>query len=104
MKYVLEFGVRGGAHVDNEVISTRAQAERLARRLVMVFSNDPSVCGACPNDWIFSKPGRRLTWKNDTHFVAISKLDGQMRGSASGGLWRKPTGPELLSGSVSEHF
>jgi hypothetical protein len=40
MKYVLEFGVRGGAYVDNVIVPTRDLAETMARRLVMMLSND----------------------------------------------------------------
>lgn len=104
MKYVLEFGVRGGAHVDNEVFSTRDQAERMARRLVMVFTNDPHAHGANERDWLFDKHVSRMTWKNKTHFVAVSKLDGKARGPASSGLWRKPESPELLDGQVVPHY
>ena len=101
MKYVLEFGERGGAHVENQIIPTRKLAEELARRLVMVFTNDPHAISASNRDWLFDKHCKRMTWKNATHFVAVSKLDGILRGPASAQLWRKPTGPELLSGTVS---
>jgi hypothetical protein len=104
MKYVIEFGVRGGAHTENQTTNTRDQAERLARSLVAVFTNDPHACGATARDWMFSKHDKRMTWKSQTHFVAVSKLDGVMRGPASAGLWRKPTGPELLEGQVVSHF
>lgn len=104
MKYVLEFGVRGGAHVDNIIVPSRRLAEQMARSLVMVFTNDPHASGATGRDWLISKRGARMTWQSATHFVAISKLDGAPRGSASAGLWRKPYGAELLADTVSEHF
>lgn len=104
MKYVVEFGVRGGVHTENQVMTTRDQAEKLARSLVAVFCNDSRAAGATPRDWLFSKHGTRMTWANETHFVAVSKLDGKPRGPASAGLWRKPAGSELLSGQVCEHF
>jgi hypothetical protein len=104
MKYVIEFGNRGGAHVDNIILPTRELAEKLARCLVMSFENDPHVNGAGSRDWLISKQGRRMSWKSATHFVAISKLDGKPRGSASAGLWRKATGPELLANSVFESY
>ena len=104
MKYVLEFGVRGGAHTENQVLPTRNAAEKMARALVFVFTGDPHANGATARCWTFSKHGRRMTWKNATHYVALSKLDGIPRGPASAGLWRKPTGPELLEGQVCEHY
>ena len=104
MKYIVEFGNRGGAHTENQITNTRDQAEKLARALVMVFCNDPHASGATNRDWLFSKAGRRMTWANETHFVAVSKLDGKSRGPASAFLWRKPPGNELLSGQVCEHF
>lgn len=89
MKYVLEFGVRGGAHTENKVIPTKALAEALARTLVRVFCNDPSATD--PREWVFRPRETRKYWFNSTHFVAVSKLDGVLRGPASSTLWRLPT-------------
>ena len=100
MKYVIEFGVRGGAHTENLIVPTRELAESMARKLVMVFQNDPHANGATARDWLFDKGTVRFTWRSATHFVAVSKLDGVPRGPASGGLWSKPTGPELLECQV----
>ena len=102
MRYVLEFGVRGGAHVENEIVNTREQAERLARRLVMVFTNDPH--GATDRDFVFSKHTTRFIWKSETHFVAVSKLDGKPRGPASATVWREAISPEMLVNTISEYF
>jgi hypothetical protein len=104
MKYCLEFGVRGGAYTENQIVNTRDQAEKLARSLVAVFTNDPHASGATARDWLFSKHDKRMTWKNQSHFVALSKLDGKPRGPASAGLWRKPSGAELLENQVVPHF
>lgn len=104
MKYCVEFGVRGGAYTENQVMHTREQAERLARSLVAVFTNDPHAHGAGVRDWLFDKHVKRMTWKTPTHFVAVSKLDGVPRGPASAALWRKPSAPELLAGEVIPHF
>jgi hypothetical protein len=104
MKYALEFGLRGGAHTENQIVPTRDAVEKMARALVAVFTNDPHACGATARDWLMTKHATRLTWKNATHFVAISKLDGIPRGPASAALWRKPTGPELMDGQVHEHY
>ena len=104
MKDCVEFGVRGGAHTENQIMSTRDQAERLARSLVAVFENDPHANGATARDWLFSKHDTRMTWQSETHFIAVSKLDGIPRGPASAGLWRKATGPSLLTNQVISHF
>jgi hypothetical protein len=104
MKYVLEFGVRGGAHTENQILPTRDAAEKMARALVAVFANDPHGRGATARDWLFSKGVQRMTWTSPTHFVAVSVLDGIPRGPASAGLWRKPSGPELMDGQVREHY
>lgn len=100
--YVLEFGVRGGAHTENVIVPTRKLAEQLARQLVMVFKNDPHAKGAGARDWTFDKYTRRQTWQSSTHFVALSKLDGVPRGPAAAVLWRKPAGPapELMADMV----
>ena len=104
MKYALEFGLRGGAHTENQILPTRDAAEKMARALVSVFSNDPHASGATARDWVMTKHAKRMTWQSAAHFVAISKLDNVPRGPASAGLWRKPTGPELLQGQVCEHY
>lgn len=91
MKYVIEFGVRGGAHTESLIVPTRKLAERLARNLVMVFKNDPHADGARACDWRLTPECERQTWQSATHFVSASKLDGVMRGPASAVLWRKPT-------------
>ena len=104
MKYVIEFGNRGGAHTDNLILNTSDAAKKLAASLVMVFCNDPHAGGALLTDWTFEKHCKRKTWVNKSHFVAVSILDGKPRGAASNGIWRKPIGEELLSGTVSSHY
>lgn len=103
-KYCLEFGVRGGAHTDNVVIPTRALAEKLARCLVMTFKNDPHATGATARDWVMGKHCARQTWQSSKHFVSITRLDGGARGPAAAGLWRKPSGPELMPDLVIDHY
>jgi len=100
MKYCLEFGVRGGAHVENQIIPTQKLAEQLARRLVMTYTNDPHASGARSNDWLFDRHCARMTWQNKTHFVAITRLDGVLRGPASAALWRSPVEDSLLNDTV----
>lgn len=100
MKYVMEFGARGGAHTENFVVPTRKLAEGLAGNLVMVFTKDPRH-RAAGKAWAWWPKGcSRLTWRSASHFVAISKLDGVPRGPASAALWRKPLGPELMNEQV----
>ena len=104
MKYVIEFGNRGGAHTDNLILNTSDAAKKLAASLVMVFCNNPHVAGALLNDWAFEKHCTRKTWVNKSHFVAVSVLDGKPRGPASASLWRKPVEDELLAGTVSSYY
>ncbi len=87
MKYILEFGNRGGAYTENVIVPTRKLAQQIARALVMTFENDPHAIGARRCDWLDIAP--RETWKSEKHFVAVSKLDGAPRGPASAGLWRR---------------
>ena len=100
MKYVLEFGVRGGAHTENLIVPTRKLAQEMARKLVLVFTNDPHNLAAAPMAWRMHPACTRETWQSSTHYISVSKLDGVMRGPASAGLWRKPLGAELLSEHV----
>jgi hypothetical protein len=103
MKYVIEFGVRGGAYTENLVVPTPALAGRIARGLVLAFTNDPHHPAAAPTEWRFPRACPRQSWSSSTHFIAVSKLDGVPRGPASAALWRKPVGPELLAESVIPH-
>jgi hypothetical protein len=100
MKYVIEFGVRGGAHTENLIVPTQKLAQEIARKLVLAFTNDPHHPAAAPIAWHFPRACPRQTWQSPTHYVSVSKLDGIMRGPASATLWRKPTGPEPASGLV----
>jgi hypothetical protein len=86
MKYVVEFGVRGGAHTDNLIVPTQKLAKELANRLVMVFTNDPH-CDQF-QDFAKGRSVRRASWTSSTHFVSVSPLDGVMRGPASNALWK----------------
>ena len=86
MKYVIEFGVRGGAHVDNFVVPTQKLAKELAQHLVTVFTNDQN-CDEF-RDYAKGREIRRASWTSSTHFVSVSPLDGAMRGPASNDLWK----------------
>ena len=104
MKYVIEFGVRGGAHTENYVVNTCAGAEKLAASMVMVFCNSLEAHGAKIEDWAFSRHCKRKTWASETHFVAVSKLDGVMRGPAASILWKKQGGSFIILDSVLNHY
>ena len=88
MKYVIEFGNRGGTYCENLVIPTAALAARLAANLVHVFTNNIGHPSATAASWKLAKNQPRMTWTSATHFVSLSKLDGVMRGPASAELWR----------------
>jgi hypothetical protein len=89
MKYVVEFGVRGGAHVDNLIVPTAALAADIARGVVMTMTNDPHHHAATLTEWRLPRHCERRSWTNATHFVSVSRLDGVPRGPASATLWRK---------------
>lgn len=90
MKYVLEFGNRGGLHTSAEIINTKKCAVKLARSLVMVLTNShPNV------DFNVNKANPRISWSNSTHFVALSVLDGVPRGCASNQLWKIERGENV---------
>ena len=91
MKYVLEFGKREktGRFSDNQIIDTNKQGAKIAASLVWVFSegSDHGVMSN-PKYWELNKDHPRMTWRNETHFVALSRLDGSQQGSAASKLWK----------------
>ena len=89
MKYVLEFGVKSGFHVENVILPSLKLGMQLASGMVCTFANDSFSC--TPQQWIPQHPVsvKRMQWESATHFVALSKLDGVDRGPASAVLWRK---------------
>ena len=89
MKYALEFGAIGGAHTDNCIISTMKEAQTIAASLVFVLTQDYSHPAARRIEWRVSKKNPRISWKNHSHFVALSALDGVPRSPASAQLWKK---------------
>lgn len=88
MKYVIEFGVRGGAHTDNLIVPTAKLAAQLCANLVFVFKNGATDPSTRRTDWQLAKNQPRMTWTSATHFVSLSKLDDVMRGPASAELWK----------------
>ena len=91
MPFVLEFGVKGGAHVDNVVVPTAKLAETLARNLVGVFTNDSMHPAAKVGSWDIFREYRtdREWWESPTHFVCVSRLGRTLEGPASATLWKR---------------
>jgi len=85
-KVVLEFGIRGGYHIDNAVIPSAQLAGKLAAGLINTFSGDDSQISSA--DWVVSRKMPRKSWTSNTHFVSVTRLDGVARGSASASLWK----------------
>lgn len=86
-KYVLEFGKRGRSHTDNIVFSTELDARQVAANFVRCVGGIYDR-GANSHDWYMTKGIYRKSWQGPEHFVAISLLDGVMRGPAATKLWR----------------
>ena len=84
MKVVLEFGKRGGAHVDNLVFPSKKLAMQTADALVAVLS----VSRGRPPKLKLHPDAPRASWQSKTHFVAVTVLDGVARGPASDELWK----------------
>lgn len=90
MKYIVEFGQKGAYHSSETItIHSNKEAAKLAASLVLVLTQDNSISRSVQATWYLSKYEARTYWENDTHFVALSKLDGVERGSATSVLWRK---------------
>ena len=98
MKYVLEFGARGGAHVDNWIVPTLKLAVSLASNIANSYAND--TMATTKQQWLPTKYDVRTVWQSPTHFVALSKLDGIPRGAASAYLWRKPHSTEYTETTI----
>jgi len=88
-RYIVEFGVRGGAHIDNLNLPNRSVAARLAASLVAVFLNDSTAPDAQVPGWHLPYHCPRKSWQSSTHFVSITRLTDSELGPASTSLWRK---------------
>ena len=86
-KYVVEFGNRGGSYSENIVLSTELAARQVAANFVRSVGGIHDK-GASTYDWFMLKGIYRKSWQGPEHFVAISLLDGVMRGPAATKLWR----------------
>ena len=86
MKVVLEFGIRGGYHIDNLVFPTAKLAARTAAAIANSFEARETQF---EGNYLVSRRKPRVSWSSSTHFVAVSILDGVMRGPAAASLWRK---------------
>ena len=94
-KYLVEFGMRGGAYSISNVLKSRRKAQTMAASLVHVLSAEvgkfpKGLTGSVPQDWIITEEFPRLVWVSSTHFVSLSLLDGVPRGPASTKYWKKP--------------
>jgi hypothetical protein len=87
MKHVIEFGKKGGFHVDNLIVPTAKLAASMACNLVCTFENDSFATTF--QQWLLMPLESRKTWESESHFVAVSKLDRKDRGPASAILWRE---------------
>lgn len=87
MRYVIEFGCRKGAYTENLQLQTSSLAARTAAAFIRGVINSVSAPGTSESDWKMPKDVVRLAWQSPTHFLALSKLDGVMRGPASTKLW-----------------
>lgn len=79
MKTFVEFGQVGGPHASFTCFTVK-QGNALAHKLVHVLGNEAvhfKTCSALP----------RQEWKNGTHFVQCSLINGQ--GQTSDHLWRR---------------
>lgn len=88
MKYVIEFGIRGGAHVDNIIVPTLALAIKLANSTQFILSAGNTDHSADKDYWKVGKSVPRKSWNSATHYVSLSCLDDVARGSASSVLWK----------------
>lgn len=88
MKTVIEFGVRGGYHVDNIILPSVKLAMRTASAIASTLEGSGCEC-VTPQYFAVTRAHPRMTWQSKTHFVAVSILDGAARGPASQHLWKK---------------
>lgn len=107
-QYIIEFGNRGGRHVENFTERSAEAAKKLCAGLVASFTNRFSVDGSVAKDWDLTqyhdKKLHRLYWVSDTQFVALTKQDGKVVGGpASARLWKKET-PITLKETVLPDF
>lgn len=87
MKHVLEFGTRRGQYTDNIVLPNRATAMNVAANLARVLSGNTDA-GRGFVHYASSRAEPRTVWQSNTHFIAVSALDGIPRGPASAVLWK----------------
>jgi hypothetical protein len=90
MKCVLEFGIKGGFHVDNIQMPTVKLGARVAATLVTTLSQGRTVSST--TNWTIDRLVPRVMWQSTTHFVALTVLDGVKRGPASAILWKRKKG------------
>lgn len=88
MAFILEFGIKGGAHTDNVIVPTSKLADKLARSLQWVLSE-----GTAESKWYITTEKHRRTkrecWESSTHFVSLTRAGSGVEGPASSKLWKK---------------
>ena len=89
MKTIVEYGVRAGAYAQI-ILPSIKKGQELAKDLAWVFSDcGVHLAGMMPY-WQVSKDKPRVTWQSDTHFVALSLLDGVPRGPVTSEMYKLP--------------
>ncbi len=89
MKTIVEFGIIGGALCDNFICTSIEQGNELANKLCYIFGRELSDEKPKIEPLKVGGSTKRETWKNATHFVAVSLLDGSQTGPAASKLWRE---------------
>jgi hypothetical protein len=89
MKAVLEFGVRGGFHVENLVIPSAKLAAKLAVGIISTLDEPEMSYSKAIAYYTVSRKSPRISWTSSEHFVSVTLLDGVDRGPASTTLWKK---------------
>ena len=93
MKTIVEYGVRGGTCAETTLPSIK-QGQELAANLTWVLSNGKAPYIHCTHGgatyWRVTKSDPRAIWQSETHYVALSLLDGVPRGPAAPALSKLP--------------
>lgn len=87
MRACLEFGRKGGFHVDNLVLPSVVLGAKIASCLANLLSD--RISDYSYQYFIVNRSTPRVTWENSEFFVALSRLDGVQRGPASAKLWKR---------------
>lgn len=96
MRYIVEFGVRGGHLTENVQMPSARKAARLCSAVSNLLVPGQIIPPAL---WYIPRGAVRAYWVTRTHFIAVSVLDGVPRGPASALLWplNRPEGLPIES-------